>query len=280
MRTIPRLTLLVMLPALLAAQALSRSDLLEALKSGRAADQLVADVSQRGASFYPNPEDEAALAAAGATPALLSTVKGNYRPAGPPITQGDLLLLLRLRPPRQRLERLIESRGVAFAVTPQVGGEILAAGGDSALVGLIALHQRAPAAQPPPTPAPPPATQPTPALAPNAIPFQKVPPYDPAAPAGACDLRVRVDQATEFLFRGSSVTFEVKQGADPVDAGSSCTQPLPQAAVSMGASKLRGRGKVTLIQRPVAANIYAAKILVEDEAGGSDLYHIRLTWTR
>ncbi len=276
MRSAFRLLLPVLLPALMSAQAFSRSELLEALKSAPRAEELAAEVDRRGVSFFASPEDQAALKAAGAPPALLAAVERSFRPPGPPIAQADLVLLLRLGAPRQRLERLIEARGVAFAISPQAGAEILAAGGDSALVGLVALHQKTPS--PPPqstTPAPP--APPPPA---NRIPFQRIPPYDPDLPSGLCDLRVRVDQTTEFLLRGPAVGFEVKQGADPLDAGSSCTQPLPAAAVALGASKLRGRGKVTVLEQPAPGNSYTARILVEDPAGGNDLYHIRVSWTR
>lgn len=256
------------------AQAVSRAELIAALKAGRDAQQLAAEAKQHGVDFFAGEEDEAALKAAGATPALLAELRSAYRPSGPPVSQSDLLLVLKLRPPRERLERLIESRGVDFAISPQAGAEIMAAGGDSALVGLIALNKRLPP-EPPPPPAPV-----IPPLPPNPVAFQRISPYDAAAPAGVCDLRVRVDQDVEFFLRGEEIAYEVRRGAPPVPADSSCNQPLPQATVRVAVRKVRGRGKVTLLQQPSEDNHFTTKLLVEDPGGGSDLFHIRLSWTR
>lgn len=263
--------LLALLAPLAMPQTFSRATLIEALQGGRDAAQLTEDVKQRGVDFYPNEEDEAALKQAGATPAFLASLKSSFRPAGPPISQTDLLLVLKLRPERKRLERLIEARGVDFTISPTVGSEILAAGGDSALVGLIALSKRLPPTPPAPV---------IPPLPPNPIPFQRISPYDAKATAGLCDLRVRVDQDVEFYLRGEEIAYGVKRGGLPVPADSSCSQPLPQAPVRLDMRKVRGRGKVTLLERPDAGNHYTARILVEDPGSGSDLFHIRLSWTR
>jgi len=265
------LGLLLMLAAPVAAQTLTRDEVLTALKGGRAAEQLAAEAVRRGSGFFPNAEDEAALKAVGATPALLEALRTSYRPAGPPVSHDDLLLLLKLRPQRQRLDRLIESRGVDFALTPQVGAEILAAGGDSALVGLIALHRRQPPE--PPKPAVPP-------LPPDRIPFTRISPYNAAGAGGVCDLRINVDHEIEIQLRGEEIAYEVKRGAPPKIEESSCNQPFPVTASRLEVRKQRGRGRVLLLDRPSAGNHGTAKILVEDSAGGSDLYHIRVIWTR
>jgi hypothetical protein len=265
------LGLLMVLAGTASAQSLARDEVVEALKAGRGAEQLAGEAKQRGVGFYPNAEDEAALQAAGATPALLEALRSGYRPAGPPVSQDDIILLLKLRPPRQRLERLIESRGVDFDITPQTGAGILAAGGDSALVGLIALSRRQPP-EPPPPPVPP--------LPPNPVPFTRISPYDAAAPAGVCDLSLHVDHEVELLVRGETIAYDIRRGAPPKLAGSSCNQPFPAGVSRIEVKKQRGRGKVTLLDRPTPGNHGTARILIEDSAGGSDLYHIRITWTR
>jgi hypothetical protein len=253
---LPALLLLAQAPA---PEPLTRDALLEALQGGRDTAQLADIVRQQGSAFFPSAEDEAALRAAGAPPALVKALKTGYRPVGPPVEQDDLLLLIRLQPPRERLQRLIESRGVAFATTPQVGAAILEAGGDSALVGLVALNKRAPAAPPPPQ---------IPPLPPDAVPFTRISPYDAATPAGVCDLRIRVDQDVEIHLRGGEIAYLVKRGAEPVPADSTCSQPLPDAPVRMDVRKMRGRGRVALVQIPDATNHFTARLLVEDPARG------------
>lgn len=267
----PCLCLLIVLAGTAASQSLTRDEVLEALKAGRGAELLAGEAKQRGVGFYPNAEDEAALRSAGAAPALLDALRNAYRPAGPPVSLDDIILLIKLQPPRQRLERLIESRGVDFDLTPQAGAGILAAGGDSALVGLLALNRRQPSPPPPP---------PVPPLPPNPVPFTRISPYDAAAPAGVCDLRLHVDHEVELLVRGEEIAYEIRRGAPPKPAESSCNQPLPAGASRIEVTRQRGRGKVTLLDRPSAGNHGTARILIADSAGGSDLYHIRISWTR
>jgi hypothetical protein len=271
MRPVVWLMLLAALPG--AAQVLTRASIEEALRGGRDAAQLAEEAAKRGVGFVVLADDEAALTAAGATPALLAALKSGYRPEGPPLTQSDLLMLLRLRPPQERLIRLIESRGVDFAMSKEVGAEILAAGGDSAVVGLIALNRKEVKPKEPPKPVAPP-------LPGDALSFQRISPYDAATPAGVCDLRVRVDHEVEFYLRGEEITADVRRGAAPVAVDCSCSQPLPGAAVIMDVRKMRGRGQVTLVEKPSADNFFRARIHVLDGAGGADLYHLRLSWTR
>ncbi|HAX41945.1 MAG TPA: hypothetical protein PLF84_18225 [Bryobacteraceae bacterium] len=271
MRAAVWLMLLGALPG--TAQVLTRASIEKALKGGRDAGQLAEEAAKRGVGFVMQADDEAALTAAGATPGLLAALKGGYRPEGPPLTQSDLLMVLRLRPPKERLSRLIESRGVEFAMSKEIGAEILAAGGDSSIVGLIALNRKEPPAPPEPEIVVPP-------LPGDAISFQRISPYDAATPAGVCDLRIRVDHEVEFYLRGEEITADVRRGAPPVAVDCNCSQPLPAAAVIMDVKKMRGRGQVTLIEKPSADNFFRARIHVLDGSGGADLYHLRLSWTR
>ena len=100
-----------------------------------------------------------------------------------------------------------------------------------------------------------------------------------SAPAGL-HLCVRVIRMSSSSARGEEIAYEVRRGAPPVPADSSCNQPLPQATVRVAVRKVRGRGKVTLLQQPSEDNHFTTKLLVEDPGGGSDLFHIRLSWTR
>ena len=123
------------------ATPLDKAALLKTLgASERPQDELVAEIGKRGVDFRPTAQDEAKLTSAGAGPGLLAAVRAGYRPAGSPLSLADLRMLLELRASRVNLEALIEARGVDFATTPQIASQILAAGGDSALVGLVLLR--------------------------------------------------------------------------------------------------------------------------------------------
>ncbi|MEK7407276.1 MAG: hypothetical protein AAB225_19550, partial [Acidobacteriota bacterium] len=95
-----------------------------------------------------------------------------------------------------------------------------------------------------------------------------------------CDLRVWVDHLTEFLLQGGTLSYQVRRGSPPSDAGSACTEPLPQAELAVTISKLRGRGSVALLEKPSSANGYAVRLRIEDQAAGRELYQVRVVWGR
>ena len=103
-----------------------------------------------------------------------------------------------------------------------------------------------------------------------------------AAPdRGQVDLEVQVDSAVEIVLAWDQVAWETVSGQPPSKQSAKFSSPLPNTPVrSWNLTKLAGRGNATLVQKPSPENRHRAKIRVEDSKGGSDLYRLRLTWTR
>jgi len=57
------------------------------------------------------------------------------------------------------------------------------------------------------------------------------------------------------------------------------SSPLPNAEVNVTLTKIRGRGKITLIEQPSIQNNYTAVVQVDDQAiAGSAWYEFTLDW--
>jgi hypothetical protein len=137
----------------------------------------VEQVRTRGVDFQVTPPVESELKQAGARPELISAARESYRPtstavvvsttvptntsrgkagssptvSGPPLTSGEVLTLLQSGVPAARVEKIVEGRGVSFALDPEIARSITAAGGNRSLLGAIGEHfKSAPAVNPAP----------------------------------------------------------------------------------------------------------------------------------
>lgn len=194
---------------------ITKKGLVDALKiGGLTQPELVQFVKQRGVDFKPSPADEIELRSAGATPDLLVAVKASYRqpvqsapPAAQqqaqapasvkgapakPLTKTEIVTLLQVGTPSDRIVQLARSRGIGFRVTPDVAAELQKAGADTTLMNALNNVQpnHAPVATPPKgpvmqkalvaenTPAPAPSAPPPPAAKPPVapVPESTVPP--------------------------------------------------------------------------------------------------------
>jgi hypothetical protein len=63
-------------------------------------------------------------------------------PAGTPLTEGEIIILLQAKVPVEVIQKFVQSRGVSFAAAKETGRKIIAAGGNVALVGTISLNQQ------------------------------------------------------------------------------------------------------------------------------------------
>jgi hypothetical protein len=63
-------------------------------------------------------------------------------PAGTPLTEGEIIILLQAKVPVEVIQKFVHSRGVSFAAAKETGRKIIAAGGNVALVGTISLNQK------------------------------------------------------------------------------------------------------------------------------------------
>lgn len=142
---------------------ISKQGLMQSLKiNGLSTQELIAQIQSRGVGFQLTPQDEADLNSVGARPEVLAAVRANYRPAaapvaptnttkpsgtttrpsanvpsGPPLSKNEVITLLQNGVPPARVEQVVEARGVAFSVTPDIAKEITAAGGNRSLLGAI-----------------------------------------------------------------------------------------------------------------------------------------------
>jgi hypothetical protein len=140
---------------------ISKNGLLEAIRlNGLSTAELVERIQERGVSFQMTDDDVRDLQQAGARPELIEAVKANYRPgassgssrpdtpringtdfnvpAGSPLSQNEVVTLLQSGVASARVEKIVETRGVDFTLTPQITNRIKSAGGSSALIGVIA----------------------------------------------------------------------------------------------------------------------------------------------
>ncbi|MBL8212989.1 MAG: hypothetical protein JNK87_19900 [Bryobacterales bacterium] len=158
----------VLLCGLVWAQApkpVDKKAILEALQiGGLTQNELVNFVRQRGVEFQPTPADEAQLKKAGASLALVSAIKNSYRGASAsapastprvtstkPLTKPELLTLLQAQTPAERITAIARDRGLDFRITPDVQGQLQAAGAGPDLVDSLVRLQpnHAPVALPP-----------------------------------------------------------------------------------------------------------------------------------
>ena len=104
--------------------------------------------------------------------------------------------------------------------------------------------------------------------------------WDERASEGRCEIRVWVDEEVNIFLEGDLVTFETVRGQRAREAGSECTQPMPQGAalVDFQFRGIDGRGQVELIQAPERRNGYRAWVRIRDPKGGGEEHHFRLAW--
>jgi hypothetical protein len=89
----------------------------------------------------------------------------------------------------------------------------------------------------------------------------------------------RVDGTDYVRIRGGSVTIRHVEARNVIDASYDLPSPLPRNPGNLQLNKLRGRGRVELVEQPSAANNYTAVVLIEDPQSGDDFYEFELTWS-
>lgn len=154
---LPRLiATLIFLAASLAAEVtlpITKEALSEALRLGRATPaELVHFIKLRGVDFQASSVDETDLKKLGAPPELLTAIRDNYRvlepiapastkvPSMKPLTKTEVLTLLQVGTPGDRIADLAKQRGLAFRITPGVASELKTAGADHKLLGKLSKY--------------------------------------------------------------------------------------------------------------------------------------------
>ena len=88
----------------------------------------------------------------------------------------------------------------------------------------------------------------------------------------------RVDGTDFITVRGDQVSVQHQSGAEISDMNFRFDRRLPNATTSVFVKKIRGRGKVNVIQQPDRSNGFTAIIQVEDKNGGADNYEFEVSW--
>ena len=149
-----------------AKKPITRRGLVDAVKiNGLSTAELIQQIQSRGVGFEMTPDAEQELRSVGARPEIIEAARANYRepavvaatpvshpgntppprsnnggqpvPQGPPLSKNEIVTMLQGGIPSARVEQFVEARGVTFALTPDITGEIKSAGGDRSLIGAI-----------------------------------------------------------------------------------------------------------------------------------------------
>ena len=88
----------------------------------------------------------------------------------------------------------------------------------------------------------------------------------------------RVDGTDFITLRGDQVTIQHQAGLEISNMNYRFDRRLPASTTSVSVRKIKGRGKVNVVQQPDRSNGYTAIIQVEDKNGGADNYEIEVSW--
>lgn len=92
--------------------------------------------------------------------------------------------------------------------------------------------------------------------------------------------RGRVDIGCRISIRGDDSSVRDMGGRGTQERFADFTAALPSRDVAVSLRKVRGRGKVQLVETPERDNGYTAVVEVEDAKGGADDYEFELSWRR
>jgi hypothetical protein len=189
-----------------------------------------------------------------------------------PLALEDVELLLKMKAPAGHVQKMVEKRGVDFAVNPRIATRLKAEGADPALIGLLALNLRASA-----LPGEPPAEY---TREPDRKGVAAVLPATPGpAERGSCQIDLSVAETVEITLQGRLVLYDVIAGARPSGWKVVCTGPLPAEDRAIHVQKIRGRGQVLVMQRPSPQNGFLARVRIEDPAPGDEPFQLQIDWT-
>ncbi len=105
-------------------------------------------------------------------------------------------------------------------------------------------------------------------------------PINEPAAEGVLDIRLRVDGEVFVYLKDSEISQQIVSGGPLSVERLTFSQPIPRAPLGrFELDKREGRGDVELFEVPSRDNDYTATIRIDDDAGGADLYHLRLNWS-
>lgn len=90
--------------------------------------------------------------------------------------------------------------------------------------------------------------------------------------------RGRVDDRMNIVIQGSSIKTDVLSGSGYGSVEQNQNAVLPRRAVNVTATRLDGRGNVTVVQQPNRRNNFTAIVQIYDPKGGADNYRVQISW--
>ena len=90
--------------------------------------------------------------------------------------------------------------------------------------------------------------------------------------------RGRVDGSDQIVLKGDRVSIQHLRFNPIRDASYDFSQPIPARNVDLRLTKIRGRGRIEIVNQPTTWNDYTVTILLEDADPGDDFYEFELTW--
>ena len=89
-----------------------------------------------------------------------------------------------------------------------------------------------------------------------------------------------VDGVDEIVISGASASVRHVSGQTPHDTRASFSAPVPRAPVSVKLLSTNGRGAITIVQEPSAANGYVTIVRIDDShKGGNKRHEFTLRWS-
>lgn len=102
----------------------------------------------------------------------------------------------------------------------------------------------------------------------------------PGNDSGSIDWSGRVDDRMNIVVQGATVRTDIISGSGYGNVERNQNTVLPRRAVNVTATRLDGRGDVTVVQQPNRSNGFTAIVQVYDSKGGAGNYRVRISWQR
>jgi hypothetical protein len=84
----------------------------------------------------------------------------------------------------------------------------------------------------------------------------------------------------EVVISGSSASVRHVNGNPPREVKASFSAPIPRSPVKVALISANGRGSISVVQQPSAANGYATIVRIDDsDKGGEKRYEFTLRWS-
>jgi hypothetical protein len=100
----------------------------------------------------------------------------------------------------------------------------------------------------------------------------------PTEPRGRFWWRGVVDGSDKIRLMGDQVFIEHIEAQPVRDDSYDLSSPLPRSGTPVTLRKIKGRGRVEIVEQPSSRNRFSVVVLLEDSKGGSDTYEFELVW--